>query len=180
MPGIGSNNPGIRLYKYSRESNHIVDYTQYFLNLTAANIAGRDNWTVEYRATEAYGISVVDSAALNDVVKKFAQAPDLFNRYYLYNSVSRDPTNCSGLCKKQQICAASEVEFDDYSRCLESDNWHRHNTSRCTMSVLCYVLLSGFILAIAACLLWALIKAFDKRKPAYDNISKSHGFLDKA
>jgi len=121
LPDVGSNNPGVRLYKYSRETGHIVDYTQYFLNLSAANTAGHDNWRVEYRATEAYGISAVDAASWNEVIQRFvsgSESLDLFSRYYHFNSVSYDLSDCTGECKKQHICAASEVDADKYSQCL--------------------------------------------------------------
>jgi len=135
LPGVGSNNPAIRLYKYSRPTGRVVDYTQYFLNLTAADTTGHDNWTVEYHATETYDISDVDAESLSDLVKKFANdshSPNLFARYYRYNSVSHDLSNCTGLCKTQQICAASEVEFDRYILCLQSSHSDTESTQTTT------------------------------------------------
>lgn len=189
LPGVGSNNPGIRLYKYSRQTRHIVDYTQYFLDLTAANTAGRDNWTVEYRVTEAYGISAVDAASLDDVVKKFAndaRSSDLFGRYFLYNSVSRDHSECSGLCKRRQICAASEVEFDDYSRCLESARWQlhgalsvpsttpkSHHRHRRRMTAFTYLLLGSLIVVIVVLFL-VLAVCCCQRRHAIVYFSRSH------
>ena len=37
LPGVGYNNPSIRLYAYNRSSLDILDYSQYYLNLTKAN-----------------------------------------------------------------------------------------------------------------------------------------------
>jgi len=188
LPGVGSNNPAVRLYKYSRPTGRVVDYTQYFLNLTAADAANRDNWTVEYCATEAYGISAVDAESLSDLVKKFAndsQSPDLFTRYYRYNSVSHDLSNCTGPCKQQQICAASEVELDRYSQCLVSAHWsqsntksvptttqkphHRHHRRR----VAAYFLLGSLIIFIAVVFLVLAVCCYQRRR-AVVYFSQSH------
>jgi len=189
LPGVGSNNPGIRLYKYSRQTRRIVDYTQYFLNLSAADTAGLDNWTVEYRATEAYDISAVDAASLSRVVQQFAddsQSSDLFSRYYRYNSVSHDLSNCTGQCKKQQVCAASEIDLDKYSQCVNSTDWprrhqnfdmstttksHRHHHHR--MRAFTYFLLGSLILIIAV-LFVLLALCCCQRRHAIVYFSRSH------
>lgn len=188
MPGVGSNNPAIRLYKYSRQTGQVVDYTQYFLNLSAANIAGRDNWTVEYRATEAYGISAVDAASLSKLLQQFAndsQSPVLFNRYYRYNSVSRNLSDCTGQCKQQQICAASDVELGSYSQCLQSSRYFHHHqyTVLSTtpkshhhhhrMRAFTYFLLGSLILVIAVLFL-VLAVCCCQRRHAVVYFSRSH------
>jgi len=188
VPGVGSNNPGVRLYKYSRETGHIVDYTQYFLNLSAADAAGHDNWRVEYRATEAYGITAVDAASWNDVIQQFisgSQSRDLFGRYYRYNSVSRDLSNCTGECMKRHICAASEVELDKYSQCLLSAHWpHRYPYSTVSttpkshhhhrrMRTFTYFLLGSLILVIAVLFL-LLAVCCCQRRHAVVYFSRSH------
>jgi len=184
LPHVGSNNPGLRLYRYSRQSRRIVDYIQYFLNLTAANTAGRDNWTVEYRATQAYGISAIDAASLSEVVQQFvngSHSPDLFGRYIRYNSVSYDLSTCAGQCKKRQVCAAAEVELEKYSQCLQSLNRHSSSMSTTTkshrhrrsMQVFTYFLLGGLILLIAVLFL-LLAVCCCQRRHAIVYFSRSH------
>jgi len=185
LPGVGSNNPAVRLYKYSRQTRHVVDYTQYFLNLTAADTAGLDNWTVEYHATEAYGISAINAQSLSDLVKKFADDSDLFTRYYHYNSVSHDLSNCTGLCKNQQICAASEVEFERYSQCISSAHHRRHDTRSNTNTthgphrkhhrrrVFAYFLL-GSLIVISAVFFLVLAFCCCQRRHAVVYFSRSH------
>ena len=202
LPDVGSNNPGLRLYHYSRQSRRIVDYTQYFLNLTAANNASHDNWTVEYRATQAYGISVIDAASLHEVVQQFvngSQLPDLFGRYFRYNSVSYNLSICTGQCKKRQVCAAAEVEFNKYTQCLQSlhcqsstvstttkSHHHRHGMQSSTVStttkshhrrhrmqMFTYILLGGLILLIAVLFL-LLAVCCCQRRHAIVYFSRSH------
>jgi sphingomyelin phosphodiesterase acid-like 3 len=131
LPGVGSNNPGIRLYNYSKSSYQITDYSQYFVNLTAANIARRTDWALEYRASEAFGISHVDAASLADVISQFSSSSQsaLFDKYYTYNSVGLDTSKCTGDCRRQQICAAAEIDLERYASCLsqQSDWQPRHH-----------------------------------------------------
>ena len=37
LPGVGYNNPSLRLYKYDKTTSQVLDYYQYYLNLTEAN-----------------------------------------------------------------------------------------------------------------------------------------------
>ena len=41
LPGVGANNPAIRLFKYDRSTGIAQSYVQHYLNLTAANLKGR-------------------------------------------------------------------------------------------------------------------------------------------
>jgi len=141
LPGTGSNNPGIRLYKFANdpESTRIVDYFQYFINLTMANAAQRADWIEEYQATKAFETSNVSPSALYDVILKFISKPDseLFDRYYLHNSVSQDLSKCVGICKARHICAALYVDYTQYISCVNNsvnsnyalDHHHKHMSS---------------------------------------------------
>jgi len=184
LPGVGGNNPGVRLYKYSRQTRRIVDYTQYYLNLTAANASGHDNWTVEYRATDAYEIPAVDAASVDKVVQQFrndSRSPDLFGRYFRYNSVSYDLSACSGQCKKQQVCAASEVDLDKYLECILSAR-RQYSTPTTTpkshhhrrrLHAFTYFLLGGLILVIVV-LFVLLAVCCCQRRHAVVYFSRSH------
>ncbi|GAB1607193.1 hypothetical protein Ahia01_001002500, partial [Argonauta hians] len=51
LPGVGANNPGIRLYHYNRTDHRLLNYHQYYLDL-AATTTHRADWQLEYRAVE--------------------------------------------------------------------------------------------------------------------------------
>ncbi|CAG8703622.1 13263_t:CDS:2, partial [Dentiscutata erythropus] len=54
------NNPAIRVYKYSTDDENfgtLLDYTQYYTNLTEANEKGKLRWDVEYEARELYKVN---------------------------------------------------------------------------------------------------------------------------
>lgn len=124
LPGTGSNNPGVRLYKYSLNSEkpYIVDYSQYFINLTKANAIRRADWVEEYQATDVFGIRSLRPSELHKVISNFQTdtRAELFDRYYLYNSVSQDVSKCVGICKIRQICAARNVDYDEYADCVDA------------------------------------------------------------
>lgn len=122
MPGMGANNPGLRLYHYKRKTGRITDYTQFYLNLTEANALGKANWYVEYRAKSAFNLSDVSSASLNKLVAQFKQdGSELFQRYYEYNSVSLDKSPCVDMCKRRHICSMTKIDFDEFNKCLQTE-----------------------------------------------------------
>ena len=122
LPGTGSNNPGVRLYHYVHNSklSQVIDYVQYFIDLTKANQAQKADWVEEYRATEAFQVSSLGPSQLHEVLAKFRDSDaTFFDRYYLHNSVSQDLTKCRGICRSRQICAASSVDFASYGECVD-------------------------------------------------------------
>ena len=118
VPGLGANNPSLRLYTYHRHTGHIVDYTQYYLNLTLANTPGGAPWRPEYRATEAYNLGGMGAGDLHGLLETMVTDEAMFDMYYLYNSVSYDRGRCEDRCKETHLCAISHVDYDDYDRCV--------------------------------------------------------------
>lgn len=121
VPGVGANNPGIRLYKYSRETGHILDFVQFYLDLPEANIKKQADWSVEYAATKAYGINDIGAEALDSLVKTFKEPSSKnFQKYFLYTMVSCDSTaECSEDCKQQHICGITCIDYDQFDECIQ-------------------------------------------------------------
>ncbi|ESP00462.1 hypothetical protein LOTGIDRAFT_112062, partial [Lottia gigantea] len=119
LPGVGANNPGIRLYMYRKDTGAVLDFQQYFLNLTKANSENQGNWELEYQATSEFTLSDTSVSELDRLVQSFHNDEFLFNKYLLINSVSQDTNpNCTGDCKHQQICAIRYIDFDMFSQCI--------------------------------------------------------------
>ena len=121
MPTVGPNNPSVRLYKYDKTSGEIIDYFQYYLNMSAANREGKAHWVLEYQATLTYGIGDVSAKSLDSLIASFDEASsDNFRKYYLYNSVSYDNlTKCDAFCKHYHVCAMKHVDYTRYKTCLD-------------------------------------------------------------
>ncbi|KAJ6642014.1 Acid sphingomyelinase-like phosphodiesterase 3a [Pseudolycoriella hygida] len=85
---VGSNNPAMRLYKFDTDSGQVLDYTQYYLDLAAANTMGEAVWQAEYNLTNQYfGSGEVNAVALHNLADKFTSNDNpMFLKYYRANS----------------------------------------------------------------------------------------------
>ena len=123
LAGVGANNPGIRLFKYRRDNVMLLDWEQYYLDLS--RVPDTDDtepvWELAYRASEAYGLSDLSAQSMHELVESFE--PDdsaTFDAYYLHNSVDYDNSKCAGVCKQAHMCAITKVAKSSYTACLES------------------------------------------------------------
>lgn len=55
----------------------VLDYTQYYLDLSAANLLGEPTWQSEYNLTSYYyGLGEVTSVALHNLADRFTNPED--------------------------------------------------------------------------------------------------------
>ncbi|KAF0342636.1 secreted endopolyphosphatase [Gigaspora margarita] len=85
-------NPTFRIYKYSTDTKDfgtLLDYTQYYTNLTEANEKGELKWEIEYKARDFYKISKLRSKDWAKVFHRFKK-PDhkLWEKYVKHVNVS--------------------------------------------------------------------------------------------
>ncbi|CAL4095874.1 unnamed protein product, partial [Meganyctiphanes norvegica] len=124
-------NPSVRLYSYNTE--HILDYTQYHLNLTIANSGvpavkynpihlQKPKWVEYYRATEAFDLMILDVASMSDYYGRMVVDDNIFQEYYQKNSAGYDEAFCDSTCKKSHICAIAHIKVDDLKACMGFDN----------------------------------------------------------
>ena len=97
----------------------MLDYTQYFLNLTEANINGRAEWRVAYNFTRLYGMPDFNSLALHNIASAMLTHPYVFQKYYTVNHMLRDELAfCGSLCRQVHYCAATQINYADYDDCI--------------------------------------------------------------
>ncbi|XP_038655645.1 acid sphingomyelinase-like phosphodiesterase 3a isoform X1 [Scyliorhinus canicula] len=115
-----TNNPGLRLYKYDTNDYTLLDFWQYYLNLTEANEEKRPDWKLEYIMTEAYGIKDVQPESLYDLTNQFIGLHSKkFQMYYDHYFVNYNiSVRCVGLCKVKQICAIKYLDHAAYTNCI--------------------------------------------------------------
>ncbi|XP_071178184.1 acid sphingomyelinase-like phosphodiesterase 3b isoform X2 [Mytilus edulis] len=139
LPGVGSNNPSIRLYEYNRDTGEILDYHQYFLNLSAVITTNKDKWEKEYDAKKDYGLTSLTPVDFMKAAKSFRNNPKLFKKYIQYNSVSQNLNpDCNETCKRVHVCSITELRMSDFNDCLNKPNptlnpephSHPHTTPR--------------------------------------------------
>nr|XP_024214780.1 acid sphingomyelinase-like phosphodiesterase 3b [Halyomorpha halys] len=121
----GANNPGIRLYKFETTTGQVLDYTQYYLDLSSANLRDEPDWRTEYNLTSYYGLTEVTAKSLHELASTF-QEPNsrLFERYYVANAVrmysSPKDGMCDTSCAQSHYCAVTRLENSEYRSCLEA------------------------------------------------------------
>ncbi|XP_039663201.1 acid sphingomyelinase-like phosphodiesterase 3b isoform X2 [Perca fluviatilis] len=122
LPGVvdGANNPGIRVFEYDTQTLLVKDVVTHYLNLTRAN-AARGRWEKEYRLTESFRVPDASPASMHQALERIASSRCYLQKYYEFNSVSYDLTECNSDCRVDHVCAAREVDFDRYEHCLEKE-----------------------------------------------------------
>ena len=122
LEGVGANNPSIRLYHYNKDDGVIQKYKQFYLNLTAANLAGSPlpNWELEYDTSVAYGLDELRAGKFHDLAQAFSiKKNELFRRYLDFNSVKWNTSEeCNGTCFRRHLCAITELDLDNYRICM--------------------------------------------------------------
>uniref|UniRef100_UPI0037E7C18B acid sphingomyelinase-like phosphodiesterase 3b n=1 Tax=Semicossyphus pulcher TaxID=241346 RepID=UPI0037E7C18B len=119
LPGVvdGANNPGIRVFEYDTQTLVVKDVVTYYLNLTHANSA-RGRWEKEYRLTESFRVPDASPSSMHQALERIANDHCYLQKYYEFNSVSYDLTECDSDCRVDHVCAAREVDFDRYEQCV--------------------------------------------------------------
>uniref|UniRef100_T1ITW0 Uncharacterized protein n=1 Tax=Strigamia maritima TaxID=126957 RepID=T1ITW0_STRMM len=131
-------NPSIRLYSYDVAENMVLDYEQYYLNISDVTGSGywnRDKyeranvelpWKLLYTATELYGVNNLNLLSLYHVYLDISTNRELFEKYYLYNVAGVKTESCSETCHRIHICAITELTKTDMDKCM---NFHHFSTS---------------------------------------------------
>ena len=117
MTAYSQTNPGMRLYVSSDDSSaRILDYTQYWSNLTVDNERDAPQWHESYTWSSEYGgRSWVEVA--KDLGREDTDTWETYWRNYAVRHIS-DKYACTGLCRSLQYCSMVELQFPKYERCL--------------------------------------------------------------
>ncbi|NP_001187973.1 acid sphingomyelinase-like phosphodiesterase 3b [Ictalurus punctatus] len=120
LPGVvnGANNPAIRVFEYDKKTLLVEDVVTYYLNLTYANIA-RARWEKEYRLTEAFRVPDASPVSMHRVLEQIAHENCYLQKYYGFNSVNYDLSECNADCRLDHVCAMREVGFEAYEECVK-------------------------------------------------------------
>ncbi|KAI2655756.1 Acid sphingomyelinase-like phosphodiesterase 3b [Labeo rohita] len=119
LPGVinGGNNPGIRMFEYDTKTLLVKDMFTYYMNLTYSNKV-HERWEKEYRLTEAFRVPDASPASMHSVMERIASDKCYLQKYYEFNSVNYDLTECNADCRIDHVCAVREVDFEAYEKCV--------------------------------------------------------------
>ena len=178
LPGVGANNPSIRLFEYDRENGRLQRIKQYYLNLTQANIeVDPTKWSLEYDTSVDFAIDVLTPHQLNELVVSFQDKTNhLFRQYLKFNSVQYDMDPlCNDTCYLRHICAITELDLDDYKECMsghgttarpQTTTHHHHHTRPPTRPVprYMYYVIGGLGAVIFILFIVVAVLCFNKRR----------------
>ncbi|XP_045170624.2 sphingomyelin phosphodiesterase-like [Mercenaria mercenaria] len=129
MPGsittYSNLNPGFRIYEidgnYAGSSWRVQDYTNYFLNITRANIYGEVVWQKEYSAKDAYKMTSLFPKDWSDLIYRMKADDTLFQTFCRHSSKSAPNTcsTCTGDCKKSFLCGLKSGRNGDPDICKD-------------------------------------------------------------
>ena len=101
-------NPSFRVYTIDSETFEMLDYDQYFLNITKANILAREGklpqFELNYSARELYQLKDLSAESWWDLVQRFKTNSTLFMEYFANVNARSVTTACDADCRKKYIC----------------------------------------------------------------------------
>ncbi|KAG6445794.1 acid sphingomyelinase-like phosphodiesterase 3a [Manduca sexta] len=121
--GAGSmSNPGLRLYKFDSNTGKVLDYTQYYLDIT--NTRGEVHWAVEYNLTQYYGLREVSAMSLDALAERIRNYNDrgVFIKYMTALRVRHniDTADCDSACVHVHYCAITRADYQQFRSCVRN------------------------------------------------------------
>lgn len=122
LTSYSGNFPSFRIYMYDQDRFEIVDYVQYFLNLTNANEESNTTaeWQISYQATEEYNMNSLSLQEWTIVKNQIVSEPYMMQRF-CRNYFSQNP---GSLCENQNSlrdlkCQISTFSYQQYTNCMQ-------------------------------------------------------------
>jgi len=117
----GANNPGLRLVKCN-ENGQILDFDQYYLNLTEViETESEPSWQKSYSMLQYFDLESLTVQNVAAHVKKIETNRSHFERYYHVNTVmleEADEENCNKSCQQFHYCAMFFQDYDKFEDCV--------------------------------------------------------------
>ncbi|BHF81650.1 Acid sphingomyelinase-like phosphodiesterase 3b [Sparganum proliferum] len=120
LGGLGAFNPRVRVFEYSHSTLRLVDYHQFFLNLSAAS---EPTWTLEYSFREEYRLPDTGAVSLSALLTDFVHSEANWTRYWSHQlgglpHASGDCPTLGSPRRCQHLCAMFCLSYADLDRCL--------------------------------------------------------------
>ena len=108
-------NPSFRQFIIDSNTKNIIDYEQYRLNLTDANLKGTADWYIAYNATKLFNVS--DLTQLDKIFKMNVDGDYIIQRYAEGKEEKKVLHNKKEINKAQ--CQIETDTFHDYYNCVD-------------------------------------------------------------
>jgi len=123
LGGEHGRNPAVRVFEFD-SNNNVLDYVQYYSNLTLTNINGKPTWDVLYRATSAYGIPDLSPVSMNKLYQQINSTQSVWEKF-IYYYTSGVPFPCDQRCKELTICGIASADPNKAFMCSFSASLKR-------------------------------------------------------
>ena len=108
-------NPSFRQFIIDSNTKNIIDYEQYRLNLTDANLKGTADWYIAYNATKLFNVS--DLTKLDKIFKMNVDGDYIIQRYAEGKEEKKVLHNKKEINKAE--CQIQSDTFHDYYTCID-------------------------------------------------------------
>jgi sphingomyelin phosphodiesterase len=116
---FGGNFPALRWYQYSRNTFEILDYWQYFLNLTAINLENATaTWQFSYQATAEYGYALTPSNWLHLATELETDSTILLQFCQNYFARNSNPYCSDAKVLRDLQCQVNTFSYQQYLNCM--------------------------------------------------------------
>lgn len=117
-------NPNYRVYTVEKKTYQVIEHETYIFKLDEANATPEKSptWFLEYDFKKAFGIDDLSPAALDGLLEKFTQQPELLKKYWEFKYKLGTPTlakGCDNNCLAKELCEAATTQPRDLKRCEE-------------------------------------------------------------
>ncbi|KYR02711.1 metallophosphoesterase domain-containing protein [Tieghemostelium lacteum] len=112
------NNPSLRMFQYNTTSYQLLDYLQFWSNLTDNIMTNQINWMLEYKAKDFYHVEALDPISMYEAYLLIENTEEMLDIYHYYNSVSYPTKGCDEICRKIQLCSMRHPYSKGFEGCL--------------------------------------------------------------
>ena len=113
----------------------ILDFEQFWLDLSEANQNGTAIWKSEYIFTEYFGVKNLTTLAFQEIFQKMSSDPDFFDKYHQINSVQKADVKCDENCRTYHLCAISQQNYKYFDECIE-----RNHSNKAQLGIFLFII----------------------------------------
>ncbi|KAL0211529.1 hypothetical protein RCL1_005155 [Eukaryota sp. TZLM3-RCL] len=111
------NNPSFRRIYYNKTDGTVVNYQQYYLNLTRANLIKKDSWELDYDARSFFKVSDMSTTSVWNIYNRFTKDHDFLVDYIKQNAV-RSEFEITARALIRHLCAIRHSSNVDFFKCF--------------------------------------------------------------
>ncbi|XP_024947416.1 acid sphingomyelinase-like phosphodiesterase 3b [Cephus cinctus] len=119
-----SNLPSVRMYMYDMKSTKVVDYVQYYFNMSWGNDemdrkSSEKYWKVRYNFRDHYALPDLSLYSLETLLARMAKGNIFFKRFIkATRAMQYGGDICFGRCKMVMMCLITNIELTDFFECI--------------------------------------------------------------